>query len=310
MIQEKRWLYVLKKRYLVKTWEQIGSQYDLAPWIERVEKYYTYDQNIFQSPFIPLLVKLKSEDVFSAYLEAEEGYDLIRSAFNWSFNGRRMEYRYETGRSTPINKIPPAPTFGVFDENNNFDKLWFTTFPSRDYKKVDLDQTRLSLAENLLKYFNKQSETSVKKLIVKAFRQHCIALDNENWPYCYLSLWQILELMAFGPGEGNYSHKDVEKRIRTLLKSNDQFLDDLLRYLYSQRNRLVHLGNFSDKGNEDVQLLKMVVENSLLTLMSIERFCPTWEKLDIYYQNANSDVSIIKKRMAVLSKIEKRKTAH
>ena len=174
------------------------------------------------------------------------------------------------------------------------------------YRATRLTNDQIKMLRRHIKILGASAPSgSTRELIVEAFHKYGLALDSAIWNSTYLSLWQVLELIAFRPSrEQRYDMQSVTKRIRTLLKREDEFVLDLLRMLSNKRNRLVHMGQFSDRGEEDVQLLRAIVDTALMALINLKKKLPTWNSLELYYKNALSQDAEIKMKGRVLRVIE------
>lgn len=311
-LKYKRWFKVEDIKLKIQSWTKLEKKLDIAKWKDDVTINYSQDKEFWLDPFIPLEIEIESYDIQWAFRKAEEAYVLLRTAINFPRIGMRGQmFSFEVGRPDSLFPIPPAPSFGVYDENGNYQGLYFNEFPEENYESVELKEEEIRNIKIFLKYFgNEAGRNTTKNLITRAFKRYTVALDSTDWGKAFLNLWQVCELLAFNPRgkEVFYTHKDVRKRVRTLLKQNDIFISDMLLVAYEKRNHLVHRGEFIDKENRDtVQNLKILVENMLFYLIDLEKDCPTWESLEIYYINAIATSKVIKERKRVLEKIEKRR---
>lgn len=308
-LERKRWFTSLGMRLHIQPWLRIQKELDVKTWKKHVEFHFPDDIQIFGHPFMPLQVEVEGRDYEEAFRKAEVSYELLRTIINWVSSAFSTQKQFG-GRSRPFAKVPPPPIYGIFNLNGDFETIYYNDYPLERYDVHRLTEDQLTDVLRMLAYFNKSpKKPSTKNLILQALLVYGDSLNSTNWSSVFLRLWQALELITYryGDVEGNIRMSQVRDRTLTLL-SKKEFLLDLLWTIWIRRNRFVHSGRFSDDELEDVQSLKIIVENVILSLFSIEKYCPTWDSLVIYFNNSAANPKVIAERKRVLTAIQRRKS--
>ncbi len=297
--------------FRIRKWSDLRKKLAIDAWESQAKFLHPSDVPVWQDFFIPLEVEVAGFDYNESFRIVEKAFTLLRVAFNWYPSSFKKVSRFGGGRSTPLVPIPPPPTYGIYNSNGDWVGIYTEEFPAEKYKSVALDDDHIASTNWFMKYFGDRDESkpwATKNLIVNAFLAYGQSLDSTNWRTVFLGLWQVLELITNDPSNRSkgVSMFEVCSRVRTLLKRDNLFLDDLLNMVYRQRNHLVHEGKFSDTGLDDVQYLKIIVENALKALISLEKNCPTWRSLVMYYKNAPAILRDVKERKRILGVIERR----
>lgn len=305
----RRWFFSSNIRLRIKNWAWLQKNNEVDKWLDVVNRNFPNDPKVNQGQFIPLYAEVKGRNYIVAFRKAVEAYDLLRAAVNWSQIALTSQLRLFSGRGTPLCPIPPSPTYAVFDENGNYANHFYTTAPAEKYDKINLSAQQYKVITKILGLFNRENKpNSVNDLIRNAFRTYQLAIDTNDWRQVYLNLWQIIELVTTPPNARHQGIRNIEitRRMKILLKDSRPYILELFDVLVKWRNKLVHHGEFSDDGEEDAKLLKLIVELAILKLINLRRSFFDWTRLEFYYAHATTDSAQIKTQKSVLGSIERR----
>lgn len=285
-------------RLYVWSWSHAERQLDIEAWRQECQAILAGSKAPFPHAFTPLAVRTEDRTTEAAFYPAEGSFELFRSLLNMSFDFGR--YHMQSGKQSPLARILPAPVNGVFSADGTHMATFYEPLPPAEYKTPPLKDRQIEFAKAYLAHFARGTTSEVGRLIMNAITYYGRALDTPNWRNVFLSLWQVIEMVTFRESD-RPKMDEVIKRAEVLLGSSI-FLKHLLAVAQRTRNRLVHEGKFpgGQEGLENVCMLKMVVEQCILGLLSIQSRFRSWCELNRFYTYAKK---MSKEREAIVKTI-------
>ncbi len=265
------------------SWRQIRRGFDFEEWKRNIEIFAEWPQDLF-SEHVPVMTKIRARDVDTALRVGSEAFEMLRSLLNLSVQFERVQI-VSGGHVRPLGGILECPVGGVFDASGAYVNYFTSPHSYRGEGSVKRDAPSFERIRFLLKALrDAPDERSTTALLRDAVSGYGRALDSSAPWEAFLALWQVLERITF-PGQERYAMDDVCRRAAVLVRG-EPLLEDVLPALSAVRNDLVHAGKFHDWGDQDVRLLKMLVEFSIRGLLRIRMRLPKIADLMIYYDQS------------------------
>jgi hypothetical protein len=257
--------------------------------------------------FSPVLVLCEGRDVQEALAVAGRPFDLFRWLVNLTRRFGRTTMQFG-GLPRPLGMVLPAPIYGVFNQDRNLRELLFLNVKYSEYSRNTLRGNEIAEVRRLARRLGQpDSDDQTTAIMIEALEKYGEALDAFQWRLAFLTLWQILELIAL-QSSASLNMKTVKSRINALL-GFDPLARDLLNALYKTRNSLVHRGLFPEAiGLREVNLLKFVVEKALNALFSLLRICPTRASLQRYYELVSQSDTELSDRQRLIRNIRRKRS--
>lgn len=258
-----------------------------------------------KSIFQPVLFDVETYGPEAAVAIAEDRLDILRAILNTSMVLGRFTYF----RSEPkhLSAVLPSPIYGVFDSSGNL--VWpYYTIERYDYRKARIRDKQLSSAEHLLRIFSQPLEyPSTNHQVLGLLRLYQDALDITLPRQAYFAMWQVVESAVTFNKEGRegLSPRDVVGRVSTLTGQDPfPFFRDALRLLADLRNDLVHSGEFLERGDDALFMLKLVADTCIMRLLSLAKDFSTIEELKEYISLVSLGDSDLARKETVISLIQ------
>ena len=252
-----------------------------------------------QTSFTPIIVASKGRNEREAFDNAYRAFDFFRGLLNFLYQFGTVTSRWG-GYPKPLGSFLQPPVYGIFRTNGEYSGLFYNTNKGLTYNKNTVSVDVVQDVRKLIRQIGlKQEKDETKQLLVESITKYTKALDTTEWRLAYLSLWQILELLALQSAEQS-NMKIVVNRIDTLLRQ-DQTARDLLQTLYFTRNALVHQGAFpDDRPLEEVNLLKYIAERAINSVFSHSRTLKKIDGLARFYDHVSyGDADLIERQRVI-----------
>lgn len=247
-----------------------------------------------------------------AWEKSNPVFDAFRGVLELTYGLGHVQFRSDLHPRRQV----PMPRWGLaHSEEGKAELLEFIcedqppqgVFPaSCSYPTVELTEERFGdLRRNAGLLPGGCSERSTVALIADALRLYSQAMDAPFDYGCFLSLWQMIEVVTL-----HHSFKEVCPRLRKLLRSLEQSmgygdLSEVLREFREKRNALVHKGIHFDIDQEDVNSLKLLCELALQWLISHRNDLKTKRQLEYFYEWATKGDAEIEAIEAALAYVKK-----
>jgi hypothetical protein len=184
-------------------------------------------------------IDLKAPDAEDAYDTASEELLLVRSALNLCINLKKHSNFTLGGslKAKPVNDVLPSAIASVHHPNKKpaYKGLWVEQLGQRVTPNIEIDWARvLPNFFSTMRALRKSHGLSDEARTV--LRIYGKALDNNDFPQAYLSLWMMLEHLVLN---GNESHEEISRRTSKLWVETDLARIEL-EHLRVTRNRFVH----------------------------------------------------------------------
>lgn len=215
-------------------------------------------------------------------------WDRLSSSFD-VFRGL-LEFTYSCGHwrhssiPSPRGIVPHPQWILAVDENDLVDGTSFL-LEKHDYKPLKIDPDGLSVFKRNAKRFKSEMESvSTMTVIADSLRLYSQAMDARFPHHCFQGLWQMAEAITLSE---NFSGHTDEVCKRLEWHSNQYDLvgsrfSDTLRAFAKKRNEIVHRG-IHNVSEEDVNILKMIIEFGFKWLWENAKNLPTKHHLENYY---------------------------
>jgi len=311
-LARRRWFNILGTHVFCRTWSYVQRHYDIEPFLNEAASLLGKSREelpiFLDIHFCPLTVSVDARTSGEAFSNASEAFDILRTLMNLTTTFGKVTYQYG-GRYRPLGQYLPPPIFGVFKADGVYALLYFT-MEKYDYQERSISEDQIRLVDRLTKRVKQpKDQQDTMLLVIDTLRKYGQAMDTVDWQQAFMSLWQILELVALQTA-GEVNMKDVASRIANLLRLKPKEpMRDLLDCAVQSRNELVHRGRFSEDGLREVNYLKVVVDwviDFLLSRRFREDF-PTMKRLKTFYAYATTpDTDLREYRQAIDSILHRR----
>lgn len=242
----------------------------------------------------PLLAKIYARTGHEAFQRASEAYERLCATINFVLDTDRVDL----ARPRPKASVVKPVAYGVFQ----LDGALAEPFVSEEALNFQSHLARPQNFEQIYRLFNEifgeQTANYSTRRFINALLGFHYALSTTDWSKAYLSLWQCLEILAFG-SQQRYDMSQVVERISALMKASG-VIQDFLALCANKRNDLVHRGQFSADGQSEVILLKVIVRRCLWHFFSIRGSFPTEVTLEEYYLHAALSTEKLVERKRVI----------
>lgn len=303
----RRWFNVLGTRISCRTWSYLNKHYDLEPFLDDAARMLGKSREevplFLNLHFCPLTVSIDARTSGEAFGNANEAFDILRTLINLTTTFGKVTYQYG-GRDRPLGQYLLPPIFGIFKADGSYALLYFAT-ERYDYRGRPISGDQIALVDQLAKRVKQpDGQEDVMTIVVDALRKYGQAMDTVDWQQAFLSLWQVLELVALQTA-GRINMQEVANRIANLLGlKQNELMRDLLDCAVESRNDLVHRGRFSQDGLREVNYLKVVVDRVIDFLLSPRlRAFPTTKRLENFYVHATVNDADLQERRRVIQVI-------
>lgn len=299
-ISKKRIVTVLGAKFQRVSWVNVRKFRGWRDFLDRCEwqlKTSLVEKTHFEDGwFIPLILGVQGRTFQEAFEYAEKQFDLLRAVINLVTIGRQVTTKF--GVPSPFGFSLPPRVYGVFNADYSYKTHYYQT-EQYVYQVRRLTSESGKEVERILSQLNSCDE-DMQSLLVESLLKYVHSMDTSDWRVAFLTLWQILEVIA-APTQERLKYKEITKRIRSLIGDlEDDLLRDLLDELARSRHSLVHEGKFSQEGSREVSYLKVIAENAMSCLLSQAKKFPDRRSLTEFYKNSHIDVEGLRIRMRVV----------
>ncbi len=250
--------------------------------------------------FTFITTKVTTSSSNDAFWVAYRALSLFRSLGNFV-----LSYGTETIMMSPphcLGLINPPRLMFIFDENRKYIEHWFNSDEFK-FDTLTLEAQSLTTIAKTVYRFERIPQTSVKNILTNCFTVHQYALDETEYGYIFLNMWQILELISLKDQSGITEDK-VKNRIKIIF-GRDTLVSDTLDILFNKRNHLVHEGQLSNFTLADVNQVKNLTEATMRFLFRNSDKLKTISDLQSFYENLDRDNAEIDKKIGILRFIKK-----
>ncbi len=253
--------------------------------------------------FTYIIEEVYSKNPIDAFHVANRRVELLRSLFNFVLSYGKITWQF--GQPSPLSRIDPPKYMFLFNEAKQFRDYWFN-MGEHKYRLLRLRNDELEVIKKSIVGFERLRDNKLKDVLIDCLKLYGYALDEIERGYIFLSLWQILEIVALKE-PGGISLDRVKSRIKTIFRNN-VVISDVLNAVFRKRNQLVHEGKLANFSLEDVNQIKGIAEGCIQFLFSHVNELKTKAGLRDFYENLNLDNSKLQKKMAVLRYVKKIRT--
>ena len=258
-----------------------------------VPNWFRYKREWWPSGYTFVRTTVMARDEVSAVDTALESLDMTRAIWNLGFlaNLWIMHYGHPL---LPLNKIVLGPVHTLHQLNGELASsgFWIESGQLEPItpKRVE-NYPRFSKFERAVRTWVQRAPPSlnVPRLLVRYTR----ALDERQMSDAFLKLWALLEELT-ATSRMTY---DTTIQRAVFLKSNRKYHRNLLHFLRSWRNRIVHEGTHASEASLYVNQIKHYVEILLLFLLDSAKDFSTLDEFGTFL-NSSTDESVVERRIA------------
>jgi len=283
-----------------ETWANFQNVYAHNKLIEDIRDYFKDDMldDLWNWSGVPLVARVTARNPAEAFGKAFEPYDVLRAIFNFVHDASPFQFQ----RPEPLASVIPPVGYGVFLPDGTFSEAFVDAKHLPFQRRVLSPANLKDVLDLLATLFPDGKLTGTKKIYIEALHAYNRGLDATNWQDAYLSLWQALEIMTTFDLGKKHSMKAMVERTKILLKT-DEVTHDFLNVCADRRNALVHRGQFSEDGQSEVLLLKVIVRYCLGRLLQLIRDFPTHARLSEFFLHAHLAPDQLNERKQVIEVI-------
>lgn len=234
--------------------------------------------------FTPLLCEINACSPREAVAGAGAAFDMFRALLNMPRVYGKI-YRQYGGRPRPLATFLPSPVFGIFCDAR-FQEMYVTVNRYK-YSREKITPERVGQAVEQLSRIAPSDKRGqyTREILLDILRRYGRGLDTPDWQAAFLLFWQALEVATL-QDENNVNMDTVVKRVHNLIvgRKDDRRLKELLHCLRRTRNELVHLGEFDEEGQAQVDLLRQVVDRVIGSLFAKLDQLPERAHLEAYFR--------------------------
>lgn len=258
-------------------WVEIKKIFEYDKWITEHGNLHIFPEEEFLSfTFTPLIASARGRTLKEGFNNANEAISLFRAILNLV-----KDYQKQTiAGEPPLGDFLPSPMYGVFDDNGKYLEYYYTLQKYR-YQTKQLDEIDVENFSRMVAGLKRsQSNVETMRLTIDALQKYGQALEAGEWREAFLPLWQVLELATLQTERIDMA--SVAARVKVIFRHN-LLINDLVDSLKDARNELVHKGQFSESGIQEVIFLKILVEQVIMFLRDSASYFPTRKHIEWYY---------------------------
>jgi len=212
--------------------------------------------------FVKIFTKGRCE--YSAANSALDSFDLLRGI--WNLHHHLRLRRFLVGQPMPINPIVIGPQHTIHERSGKSASSIFWWEPSYT-QPVRLHEVGKSIAN--LKSFEKDIRKRLAMCKLSGFIEDGIirytrALDESNMSSAFLRLWNVLEHLTITDKKDSF---ETTIKRALFVWGNQDYHKLVLNSLRMERNKLVHSGSESPRGEYVVHLLMPFINELLILLI-------------------------------------------
>jgi hypothetical protein len=278
----RRTIRVLDDPFHRASWSRIQRTDGWSELVSRASATYDLSRG---SPLLrhttPLLLDVKAPSSADAFRRGLESFELLRATLNFPVTAFRVSWC--VGRPSPLARVRAAPFYGVFDADWSHQGSYIAPADVTS-GPMDVRGEHWSQTLRILRQLRASRITDgLRAILIRVLGLYQDALDSTEWRMAFLCLWQAVEALTL-QSRMRVDMREITKRLHALLGRKDVDAD-VVEYLRQVRNPLVHEGVFSDAdgGLQDVNVLKVVVERGIETMLGNARTLYSVERWGAFY---------------------------
>jgi hypothetical protein len=305
VLKRKRWFNIQNTRFYKSDWEKVHNFPGWNDFINHAKSIKYMASNLKEQilpmyqNFTPLIANVKARNKDEAFQRLNKKYEIMRSILNLYFKFGTVTF--QDGPPQPLGAILPPIFYGLFNKNGEYISLFFNEEPYV-YKRISLKPNNIDNLNRMIKRMNSMDE-EIKSVFVDSLVKYGHALDTIDWRDAFLTLWQILENLSLSTLSSRMKMTDVCSRIKNLMGITDILHKELVEALVETRNKLVHLGKFSQDGLLEVDFLKIIVDRALSNFYWLSKKFPSKNALEEFFQIATLPESMLEKRKSIAESV-------
>ena len=223
--------------------------------------------NIENFTYVKMKLKVRCQE--RAFYKAKTELDFIIGIWNFSINlssGRRKTF----GIPEQINKVCYGPCYTIHREDGSREDtiFWYSEHivNKASLNAIDTHYETCKKNERIIRKKVKQGELG--DLLRTSLIRYTSALEDGDMTSTFLKLWSLLEHLTI---TGTSSHVVTAHRSAQVYKDKD-IMYVLIDYLREKRNKLVHVGDNFESGEDDAYRLLQYVNTNLEFLINNMNF--------------------------------------
>ena len=211
----------------------------------------------FPREYLRFVVSTLGKSDSEAGWQALDTLDYYRALWNLRLNSQ-CHWRMSGGVVDPVNKIVLGPLQTLFKADSTLieDKWWHDRGYRGPQKVCDVTETWDALRKYEARARAKIRTSPYKSLLINGLLRYVRALDGRDYESIFLKLWSLLEHLTLSVRDD----KKVTARRAAFLWKDYEFHKEILQHLRDNRNSMVHLDQFGQRGEALVYQLKRYVE--------------------------------------------------
>ena len=287
--------------FKILNWDDVARIQGWKDFIDSVENFKcgtrSYEMYLptLKRYFTPLALTIYGHSPEDAFHDANIEFEILRAILNLKDSFGVMTI-ISLGPQKALGRFYPPPFYPVFDHSGGYIEMFYNLEPY-DYSKneipVDISKFFPPLCERITKM------NSVLRAIFRdSLLKYVSALDAFDWRNAFLYFWQALENLALNSAEENLKMSEIASRIKNLMGQAETAEKLIVDGLVVTRNRLVHLGKFSNSGLTEVNYIKIVTERALSNFVVYSEGLRNKRGLLNYFADAQIYDKYLKERIA------------
>lgn len=232
-----------------------------------------------------LHIKCIGNSLTEAWIEYAREFQILKGIIDFVLQERQWKFSSESISMT--NFIHPKKVYAI-SPSNDIQILDFVVCEPRFGQNV-----KKSFSEKHLKNFNfiirylkeKRNSQKIEYLISECFRLYANAMDSIPAREGFIGFWQLAETIALSENFGGKT-AIVAERLNWFAKETDFPINNIINTLENfayKRNLFVH-NNESDFNQNDLNILKLICERSILWIIKNSKKINTITLLETFYK--------------------------
>jgi hypothetical protein len=224
----------------------------------------------------------RAENRKNAWKEIESSFDAFKGFTEFQFNigGRSW------GGDDPRALVPHPKWYLAQSESGRIEVSTFIVSKNKVIEPVSISEKEVEAFQERSVFMKEvPQEKTTESLIVDSLRLYSQAMDHRFRDGCFLGLWQVLETIALSD-EVNGKTRKIRARVEwhgDRLGLPGSGIRNTLNVLADKRNDVVHRG-IKCIEDDDINVLKILVETALYWLIGVKSDLPTVRHLSTYYK--------------------------
>lgn len=287
--------------FKILNWEDVEKISGWKDFIDNVECFkcgarpYNIYLPILKNIFMPLSLTIHAHSPEAAFHDANAEFEILRALLNLKYSFGVMTI-IALGPPKALARFYPPPFYPVFDHSGGYLEMFYNLEPY-DYLKnkipFEISETFPPLCARIL-----SMNPTLREILRDSLLKYVSALDTFDWRNAFMYFWQALENLALNSADENLKMSEIASRIKSLMGQADTAEKLIVDGLAVTRNRLVHLGKFSNSGLTEVNYIKIVAERALSNFIVFSEGLRNKRGLLNYFADAKIYDKYLKERIA------------